>query len=93
MTLVWSSRFTRTVKKLARAKPGLLDDLETMLQQLKHDPHHPSLRTHKLGGELKDCWACFTGYDFRVLFQFTRHPKTHELEIHLLNLGTHDEVY
>jgi len=93
MTLVWSSRFTRAVKKLARTKPGLLDDLETTLQQLELDPRHPSLRTHKLGGELRDCWACSAGYDFRVLFQFIRNPETREPEIHLLSLGTHDEVY
>ena len=38
MTLVWSNSFTRAVKKLARTKPGLLDDLEATLQQLESYP-------------------------------------------------------
>ena len=93
MKLVWSSKFTRTVKKLARRKPTLLDDLNTVLQQLEADPHQASLRTHKLGGDLKGSWVCSAGYDFRVVFEFVRNPRLKENEIHLLSLGTHDEVY
>ena len=93
MKLVWSAKFTRAMKKFARRKPGLLDDLDAALQQLEAEPHHPSLQTHKLGGDLKGCWACSAGYDFRVVFEFIRDAKSGETEIHLLSAGTHDEVY
>lgn len=55
MKLVWSSKFTRAARKLARRKPGLLDDLDAALKQLEADPYHPSLRTHKLSGDF-DGW-------------------------------------
>jgi addiction module RelE/StbE family toxin len=93
MKLVWIPRFTRAVKRFAKTRPRLLDDLEQTLRLLESAPHHPSLRTHKLKGDLKDCWACSAGYDFRLIFEFQKNPKTREPEIHLLNIGTHDEVY
>ena len=93
MKLVWSAKFTRAVKKLARRKPAFLEDLEAALQQLETNPHHPALRTHKLGGDLEGSWACSAGYDFRVVFAFARNAKSREAEILLLSLGTHDEVY
>ena len=93
MKLVWSSKFTRAARKLARRNPELLDQLEAALRQLEDDPYHSALRTHKLSGGFKGCWACSAGYDFRVVFEFVRPQKGAEIEIHLLNLGTHDEVY
>lgn len=93
MTLVWTSRFTRTLRRLARRQPALLDDVEAALRLLESDPHHPALRTHKLKGDLRHCWACSAGYDLRIVFEFQHHPKTSEQEILLLTAGTHDEVY
>ena len=83
----------RAVKKLDRRNPTLLDALQTALLQLESDPYHPSLRTHKLSGDFAGCWACSAGYDFRIVFEFVRAAKGGVTEIHLLNVGTHDEVY
>jgi mRNA-degrading endonuclease YafQ of YafQ-DinJ toxin-antitoxin module len=33
------------------------------------------------------------GYDLRIVFEFVRERKGADMEIHLLNVGTHDEVY
>ncbi len=93
MKLVWSSKFTRAAKKLSRRKPALFKELDRALAQIEIDPHHPSLRTHKLSGEMAGSWACSAGYDFRIIFEFVRNPATKEGEIHLLSVGTHDEVY
>jgi mRNA interferase YafQ len=70
-----------------------LDLLEKALQRLENDPHDPKLRTHPLSGDLARCWACAAGYDLRIVFEFKAHPNSHDREIHLLNVGTHDEVY
>lgn len=93
MKLVWSPQFTRSAKKLARRKPELLDAMEAALKQLEEGPYDPKLRTHKLSGDFEGCWACSAGYDLRIVFEFTRPRKAAEMEIHLLNIGTHDEVY
>ena len=93
MKLVWSTKFTRSAKKLSRSRPGLLDQFEAALHLLEREPHHPALRTHKLSGDFKGCWACSAGYDFRIVFEFVRPKKDSDAEIHLLNVGAHDEVY
>ena len=93
MKLVWSPKLTRAAKKLARRKPELLDAMEAALKQLEKDPDDPKLRTHKLSGDFEGCWACSAGYDIRIVFEFDRPRKGAKMEIHLLSVGTHDEVY
>ncbi len=92
-TLVWSSSFTRALKRKTRRRSHLRERIEETLRQLAEDPFHPSLRTHKLTGELSGTWACSVSYDVRILFEFEQHPESGEEEIFLLTIGTHDEVY
>ncbi len=91
--LVWSSTFTRNLKRLLRRNPKLRISIEQTLQQLAEEPFHPSLRTHKLKGELSDKWACSIDYRNRILFKFVKNSDSGEEEILLLTLGSHDEVY
>jgi mRNA-degrading endonuclease YafQ of YafQ-DinJ toxin-antitoxin module len=64
--------------------------IEQTLQKLAVDPFHPSLKTHKLKGELADRWACSIDYSNRIVFKFVQDT---EEEILLLAIGSHDEVY
>ena len=93
MKLVWSPRFTRSIRKLARRRPDTLDNVEAALRKLEADAFDPSLRTHKLSGDFDGCWACSAGYDLRIIFEFIRTNHLESAEIHLLNVGTHDMVY
>ncbi|HZF00751.1 MAG TPA: type II toxin-antitoxin system mRNA interferase toxin, RelE/StbE family [Methylomirabilota bacterium] len=93
MNLVWSAKFTRAVKRVAGRDKKLLSEIERTLTQLAADSKHTSLRTHKLKGELAGTWSCSVSYDLRILFDFVKNPKTSEVEIFLLTIGTHDEVY
>jgi mRNA-degrading endonuclease YafQ of YafQ-DinJ toxin-antitoxin module len=61
------------------------------LAQLAEDAFHPSLKTHKLKGDLQDSWACTAGYDLRIVFAFVQHQG--QEGILLETVGTHDEVY
>jgi addiction module RelE/StbE family toxin len=92
-TLVWSSSFVRALKRKVRRRPDLRERIEQTLRQLAQDPFHPSLRTHKLLGQLSGTWACSVSYDIRILFEFAQNPESDEEEILLLTVGTHDEVY
>jgi addiction module RelE/StbE family toxin len=91
--LVWSPGFTRALRRAIRHRPGLRPSAERALRQLAEDPFHPSLHSHKLRGNLAGVWACTVDYDNRILFEFMANPETGEDEIHLLAMGTHDEVY
>ena len=54
----------------------------------QNNPFHPSLKTHSLGGYLKDFWAISINYEHRLIFKFMK-PD----EVLLIDIGTHDEVY
>jgi len=71
----------------------LRQPIEAALRQLAKDPLHPSLHSHKLKGDLAGTWACTVDFDNRILFEFVDDPTSAQDAIHLLALGTHDEVY
>jgi addiction module RelE/StbE family toxin len=91
--LVWSPTFIRTFKRLVRKNPELRTQIEQVLQQLAEDPFYPSLRSHKLKGDLSGIWSCSIDYSNRILFKFVNNSDSGDEEIFLLTLGSHDDVY
>ena len=90
-SLLPSAAFVRTARRFTKKHPGAAEQLQSALELLAEDAHHPSLRTHKLKGKLTKSWACAAGYDLRIVFQFV---QDHGAEAILLEaVGTHDEVY
>ena len=93
MKLAWTPKSIRAFKRLIRKNPQLRSVVGETLKQLEEDHFHPSLRTHKLTGDLADVWSCSINYQYRILFEFIKDPETKENAILLLNIGSHDEVY
>jgi mRNA interferase YafQ len=89
--LLKSPSFIRAAKRLVKRQPQVSNDLKNTLTLLADDAFHPSLKTHKLKGDLDGSWACSAGYDLRIIFEFVQHEKAEA--ILLQSLGTHDEVY
>jgi addiction module RelE/StbE family toxin len=91
--LIHGESFRRALKRRCKNRPKLQAKVLTILSLLEIDPFSPSLKTHKLQGELKDLWACSVEYDFRIVFYFQ--PLEDEVEdaVVLVDIGTHDEVY
>lgn len=89
--LLRSAGFVRAARKLLKRHPELAEGLSTALLLLEKDAFLPSLRSHKLKGELEGSWACSAGYDLRVLFQFVEYEGSEA--ILLLTVGGHEEVY
>jgi addiction module RelE/StbE family toxin len=85
--LVYEKQFIRLAHKLIKGNPELDQKLEEVLNALSEDPFNPSLKTHPLHGKLKGKYACSLTYELRIVF------KVESNTIHLLNIGTHDEVY
>ena len=93
MKIGWTPRSIRAFKRLVKRNPQLRVLVEQTLQQMVSDIYHPSLKTHKLMGDLDDVWSCSVDYSYRILFEFAIDPETDERAILLLNIGSHDEVY
>lgn len=93
MNLVWTPVFSRAFKRLIRQNPQLRPQIETTLEQLLKNPFHPTLKTHKLKGDLQGRWSCSIDYSNRIVFEFVTNADSGIEEILLLALGSHDEVY
>jgi len=91
--LAWDTSFRRAFKRRTQSDAPLRNRIFQVLGRLAEDPFHPALKTHKLSGQLKGLWACWAGYDCRIIFAFEPDPETGEEMIVLVDLGTHDEVY
>jgi len=79
--------FRKKSKKLLCKNPALKDTYSRLLTKLAADPFDPTLHTHALTGELKGKYACSLTYELRVVF------KLYDDIVHLLDIGSHDEVY
>lgn len=93
MQVLWSSGFTRSFKKITKKNPQLKERIAEVLILLANDPFTPSLKSHKLTGNLDGLWSCSAGYDCRIVFEFSENEDVLEVFILLLNVGTHDDVY
>ncbi len=81
----------RNARKIIKKQPELAANIQEVLELLAVDAFQPSLRTHKLKGDLKDSYACSAGYDLRIIFKFVEHEEVSA--ILLESIGTHDAVY
>lgn len=89
--LLQSAVFVRTARKLVKKNAEIAASLHATLEALAEDAFQPSLKTHKLKGELAGSWACSAGYDLRFIFEFVQHEGSETIQ--LQSVGTHDEVY
>ncbi len=82
MRIDYSPEFSRLFKKLPR------DIQEEALKKEKifrQNPFFPSLKTHKLSGNLKGRWAFSVSYTHRIIFSF---PEDQYVRFH--SIGDHD---
>jgi len=93
MQVVWGNGFKRSFKKITKKNPQLTDQIVKALKLLGEDPFTPSLKSHKLGGNLAGLWSCSVAYDCRIVFRFSDDEKFLEIVILLVDIGSHDEVY
>ena len=91
--LIYDESFRRALKRRCKNRPQLQAKVLNTLSLLEIDPFSPTLKTHKLQGELKDLWSCSVEYDFRIVFYFQKLENEKQEAIVLVDIGTHDEVY
>ncbi len=78
-------------KRASKKRPQLTTAIRDCLLLLKFDAFDPRLSTHKLKGNLNGCWASSATYDLRIIFEFITLDGAEV--IHLMSVGTHDQVY
>ncbi|MEB3190637.1 MAG: type II toxin-antitoxin system mRNA interferase toxin, RelE/StbE family [Snowella sp.] len=66
MKIVWSSGFKRSFKKITKKNSRLSNKIIETLKLLAVDPFTPSLKSHKLIGQMEGLWSCSVAYDCRI---------------------------
>ena len=88
-SLVWTTQFARDAKRFLRMHRDLEPRFRMILDKLADNPFEPSLRLHALQGNLAGRYEVSLTYAYRITLKL----MIAESEIHLLGIGTHDEVY
>lgn len=85
--LVNAGSFDKKLRKFVLQHPELRGKIKLVLVKLSKDVYSPSLRAHKLSGNLKLFYGASIDYHYRIVFHFDNE------NVYLFNIGTHDEVY
>ena len=93
MKLIAEKKFKKAFKRVIKKNPRLEKKILAVLDLLEIDPFTPSLKSHKLTGNLANFWSCSVTYDCRIIFTFSNETGLSEVVIILIDIGTHDEVY
>lgn len=65
MQIEYSPKFARLYKKLPKEIKISAEEREKIFRQ---NPFDARLKTHKLGGVLKNYWAFWIDYKYRIIF-------------------------
>jgi len=85
----YSERYKKREQKFFRRHSDLLSKYEKTLKLLEANPFHPSLRLHKLSGNLEALHSVSLDVQYRITMEFYIEDE----KIVPVNIGTHDAVY
>jgi mRNA-degrading endonuclease YafQ of YafQ-DinJ toxin-antitoxin module len=83
MEIIYSSKFAREYKKLPGNIKNIAEEQEILFRK---DPFDIKLKTHKLKGKLNGFLSFSIGYEYRIIFEFTKDKKT----AYFHSVGDHD---
>lgn len=75
------------LEKIKKNNPQLTKRIEKQLAHFTTNPQHPSLRVHKLSGELENIWSISVSKGVRMTYLQSGD------EAYFFDIGSHDEVY
>lgn len=87
--LIFTESYNKKAKKFLQKHPSLIAIYKKTLKLLELNPKHPSLRLHRLQGQLQDVYSVSINLSYRITFEFL----IQELQILLINVGDHQTVY
>ncbi|HBM15821.1 MAG TPA: plasmid stabilization protein [Lentisphaeria bacterium] len=87
--LITNKQYTKSAGKFLKKNPHLVRQYYKTLLLLETNPSHPSLRLHKLKGNLSEFYSVSINAAYRIMLYFIMIEDT----IMLVSIGTHDEVY
>ena len=87
MRIFTTPRFEKRLHAFIKSRPDLSNVTKQKMKEIANNPFSTILKTHKLSGYLKDCFASKINYGYRVIFTISGD------ELCFIDIGSHDEVY
>jgi len=87
--IIFTERYDKRIRKFIKKHPELLSQYEKTIRLLEVNPHHPSLRLHRLTGKLSDLHSVSINISYRITLELIITEK----EIIPIEIGSHYEVY
>ena len=87
--IIVTDAYKKRVKKFLKKHPDMLKRYAKAIAILEVDPFHPSLRLHKLKGNLHEYYSVSINMEYRVVIDFLVVNN----EIIPIDIGSHDDVY
>lgn len=84
-----SDEYQKRVVKFIKSHRDMADRYEKTIRILKENPFHPSLRLHKLKGNMREYYSISINIEYRIIMDFIIVDEV----IILLDIGSHDDVY
>ena len=87
--LMFTDQYNRRAAKFLKRHPDVETQYVKTLELLELNPHHPSLRLHRLSGKLEGLQSISINLKYRVTIEII----ITERDIVLINVGDHDAVH
>ena len=87
--IIITDAYTKRVTKFLKKHPDMFNRYAKAIAILEVDPFHPSLRLHKLKGNLNEYYSVSINMEYRVVIDFL----VVDNEIVPIDIGSHDDVY
>lgn len=87
MDFSFSTELSGDLKKIKNKQPLLFKKIQKQLKTFKGNIKHPSLRTHKLKGNLSNSWSITIEGNMRMIYTIENN------EALFFKIGDHNEVY
>ena len=78
----------KTLTQIYKKDKKLAKKVQKQILVFETNPKHPSLRLHKLSGNLDNMWSLSITKSIRMVYRLINHDIGYFVDI-----GTHDEVY
>lgn len=88
MKAKFSPLVQQKILQLNKKDKKLVVKIKKQIKLFESNPKHPSLRTHKLSGNLTNRWSISINKDLRIVYLILDAGVAY-----FVDLGTHDEVY
>ena len=82
-----TTKFDRRLVVFVRSHLDLSEHVQVVIDKIIKNPFDKSLKTHKLSGQLSNCFASNITHVYRIVFTLN------EKELCFIDIGSHDEVY